>query len=222
MEAHSGHYRPSPGNFQALIQLLTQSGADLTMAKVMLVSEDQLDESNNTESDDKIKACQGSTPSCNCGEEGAFKSLITNKCAKEGMAVAVEEKSIWRLDNVPNEGVDCSITTLSFDGNATTDHQLLEMSSPLMNGIEDNNSASEVANHVTNENEVNEASEVMYPMMNGNEHDKVPEVIFETMGVCKSERISPDKGAVQTLHTPGYTRISSLARFSPGRCSRFL
>jgi hypothetical protein len=34
MEAHSGHYRPSPGNFQALIQLLTQSGADLTMAKV--------------------------------------------------------------------------------------------------------------------------------------------------------------------------------------------
>jgi hypothetical protein len=239
MEAHSGHYRPSPGNFQALIQLLTQSGADLTMAKVMLVSEDQLDESNNTESDDKIKACQGSTPSCNCGEEGAFKSLITNKCAKEGMAVAVEEKSIWRLDNVPNEGVDCSITTLSFDGNATTDHQLLEMSSPLMNGIEDNNSAlevtstemngigdnnsaSEVANPVTNENEVNEASEVMYPMMNGNEHDKVPEVIFETRGVCKSERISPDKGAVQTLHTPGYTRISSLARFSPGRCSRFL
>jgi hypothetical protein len=34
MEAHSGHYRPSPGNFQALIQLLTQSGADLTMTKV--------------------------------------------------------------------------------------------------------------------------------------------------------------------------------------------
>jgi hypothetical protein len=34
MEAHSGHYRPSPGNFQALIQSLTQSGADLTMAKV--------------------------------------------------------------------------------------------------------------------------------------------------------------------------------------------
>jgi hypothetical protein len=206
----------------------------------MLVSEDQLEETNKTESDDRVKACQGSTPSCNCGEEGAFKSLITNACAEEGMAVAVvEEKSIWRLDNVPNEGVDCSTTTLSIDGNATTDHQLLEMSSPLMNGIEDNNSASEVtstvmkgigdnnsapevANPVTNENEDNEASEVMYPMMNGNEDDKAPEVIFETMGVCKAEWISPDKGAVQTLHTPGISRISSLTRFSPGQFSRFL
>jgi hypothetical protein len=205
----------------------------------MLVSEDQLDESNKTESDDRIKACQGSTPSCNCGEEVAFKSLITNTCTEEGMAVAVEEKSNWRLDNVPNEGVDCSTTPLSFDGNAITDHQLLEMSSPLMNGIEDNNSASEVtstvmngigdnnsapevANPVTNENEDNEASEVMYPMMIENEDDKALEVIFETMGVCKAERISPDKGAVQTLHKPGYSRISSLTRFSPGQCSRFL
>ncbi|KAH8948712.1 hypothetical protein BDL97_11G107400 [Sphagnum fallax] len=239
MEAHSGHYRPSPGNFQALIQLLMQSGADLTMAKVMLVSEDQLDESNKTESDDRIKACQGSTPSRNCGEEGAFKSLITNACAEEAMAVVVEEKSIWRLDNVLNEGVDCSITTLLIDGNATTDHQLLEISSPLMNGIEDNNSASEVtstimngigdnnsapevANPVTNENEDNEASEVTYPLMNGNEDDKAPKVLFETMGVCKAEQISPDKEAVQTLCTPGYSRISSLTRFSPGQCSRFL
>lgn len=34
MEAHSGHYLPTPENFQALISTLTNSGADLTIAKV--------------------------------------------------------------------------------------------------------------------------------------------------------------------------------------------
>jgi hypothetical protein len=230
---------PYTGFFFALCETLNSYGQNDQLCQVMLVSEDQLDESNKTESDDRIKACQGSTPSRNCGEEGAFKSLITNACAEEAVAVVVEEKSIWRLDNVLNEGVDCSITTLLIDGNATTDHQLLEISSPLMNGIEDNNSASEVtstimngigdnnsapevANPVTNENEDNEASEVTYPLMNGNEDDKAPKVLFETMGVCKAEQISPDKEAVQTLCTPGYSRISSLTRFSPGQCSRFL
>jgi hypothetical protein len=34
MEAHSGHYRPSPENFETLVKILVESGADLTMAKV--------------------------------------------------------------------------------------------------------------------------------------------------------------------------------------------
>ena len=36
MEAHSGHYLPTPENFQALISTLTNNGADLTIAKVFL------------------------------------------------------------------------------------------------------------------------------------------------------------------------------------------
>jgi hypothetical protein len=34
MEAHSGHYQPSPENFETLVKILVESGADLTMAKV--------------------------------------------------------------------------------------------------------------------------------------------------------------------------------------------
>jgi hypothetical protein len=34
MEAHSGHYLPTPENFRALIETLTSNGADLTVAKV--------------------------------------------------------------------------------------------------------------------------------------------------------------------------------------------
>lgn len=34
MEAHSGHYRPSPENFEALVRILIESGADLSFAKV--------------------------------------------------------------------------------------------------------------------------------------------------------------------------------------------
>ncbi len=142
---------------------------------MLLVSEDQLDESNETESDDRIKACQDN-----------------------------EEMSSPLMNGIE-------------DNNSAS-----EVTSIVMNGIGDNNSAPEVANPVTNENEDNEASEVMYPMINGTEDDKVPEVFFETMGVCKAERISPDKGEVQTLHTPGYSRISSLTKFSRGQCSRFL
>jgi hypothetical protein len=37
MEAHSGHYRPSPENFEALVQRLVRSGADLHLAKVTFV-----------------------------------------------------------------------------------------------------------------------------------------------------------------------------------------
>jgi hypothetical protein len=141
----------------------------------MLVSEDQLDEFNKTESDDRIKACQDN-----------------------------EEMSSPLMNGIEDNNIASEVT------------------STVMNGIGDNNSAPEVANPVTNENEDNEASVVMYPMINGNEDDKVPEVFFETMGVCKAERISPDKGEVQTIHTPGYSRISSLTKFSRGQCSRFL
>lgn len=42
MEAHSGHYLPTPENFRALIKALTSSGADLTVAKVYLESEDEV------------------------------------------------------------------------------------------------------------------------------------------------------------------------------------
>lgn len=34
MEAHSGHYRPTPENFDQLVSILTSSGADLTLARV--------------------------------------------------------------------------------------------------------------------------------------------------------------------------------------------
>lgn len=34
MEAHSGHYRPSPENFELLIRMLIERGADLSLAKV--------------------------------------------------------------------------------------------------------------------------------------------------------------------------------------------
>lgn len=34
MEAHSGHYLPTPENFRALISTLTNNGADLTVAEV--------------------------------------------------------------------------------------------------------------------------------------------------------------------------------------------
>jgi len=40
MEAHSGHYRPSPENFELLIRMLIERGADLSLAKVHLVSDD--------------------------------------------------------------------------------------------------------------------------------------------------------------------------------------
>ncbi|KAG0592111.1 hypothetical protein M758_1G195200 [Ceratodon purpureus] len=43
MEAHSGHYRPSPENFEGLVQILIASGADLHLAKVQLVSDDLLE-----------------------------------------------------------------------------------------------------------------------------------------------------------------------------------
>lgn len=39
MEAHSGHYRPSSENFEALVRILIESGADLSLAKVQLVSD---------------------------------------------------------------------------------------------------------------------------------------------------------------------------------------
>lgn len=34
MEAHSGHYRPSPENFEALVGILVNRGTDLHLAKV--------------------------------------------------------------------------------------------------------------------------------------------------------------------------------------------
>jgi hypothetical protein len=42
MEAHSGHYLPTPENFRALISTLTSSRADLTVAKVQLESEEEV------------------------------------------------------------------------------------------------------------------------------------------------------------------------------------
>lgn len=40
MEAHSGHYLPTPDNFRKLISSLTNSGADLTVAKVSVAELD--------------------------------------------------------------------------------------------------------------------------------------------------------------------------------------
>ncbi|BFI33990.1 hypothetical protein AXG93_523s1200 [Marchantia polymorpha subsp. ruderalis] len=50
MEAHSGHYHPTPDNFKELITILTDSGADLTMAKVQYTTEDLLPSSGSANS----------------------------------------------------------------------------------------------------------------------------------------------------------------------------
>ncbi|KAL3689964.1 hypothetical protein R1sor_016273 [Riccia sorocarpa] len=50
MEAHSGHYRPTPENFTHLISILTSSGADLTMARVQYVSDDMLSSQSSSSS----------------------------------------------------------------------------------------------------------------------------------------------------------------------------
>ncbi|KAG0616912.1 hypothetical protein M758_5G150900 [Ceratodon purpureus] len=70
MEAHSGHYLPTPENFRALISTLTNSGADLTIAKVHLESEDEVAK--------RAPGTNGDVAPANSDNEMAFVALLAS------------------------------------------------------------------------------------------------------------------------------------------------
>ncbi|KAG0620830.1 hypothetical protein M758_4G247800 [Ceratodon purpureus] len=81
MEAHSGHYRPSPENFEALVRILIESGADLTFAKVQLVS------------DDLREKKQGKKLA------GEVREAIKELSEEEHVSVKVENQSLVSVDS---------------------------------------------------------------------------------------------------------------------------
>ncbi|KAL2632067.1 hypothetical protein R1flu_016753 [Riccia fluitans] len=87
MEAHSGHYLPTPENFTHLIAILSSSGVDLTMARVQYVSDDMLS-SQTSSSSSKAPSESASHPSTI--EEGILESVDEEVKASEVMAKSVE------------------------------------------------------------------------------------------------------------------------------------
>lgn len=81
MEAHSGHYRPSPENFQSLIRLLIEKGADLSLSKVQLVS------------DDLVGKKQGKKLA------GEVRDVIKDVVKEEHVPVKVEYQSLVSIDS---------------------------------------------------------------------------------------------------------------------------
>lgn len=67
MEAHSGHYLPTPENFRALISTLTNNGADLTVAEVHLESEEEV-----------TKRTLGNEAAVGSDNENAFIALLAS------------------------------------------------------------------------------------------------------------------------------------------------
>ncbi|XP_024389920.1 IQ domain-containing protein IQM2 [Physcomitrium patens] len=96
MEAHSGHYRPSPENFEALVRKLIASGADLSLAKVKLVS------------DDLVEKKEGNKLA------GEVREVIEEVSADEHVSVKVENQSLVSMDSGFNESSEYLVTNLTF------------------------------------------------------------------------------------------------------------
>jgi len=96
MEAHSGHYKPSPENFEALVGILVNRGADLHLAKVQLVSDDLLEKK-------KAKALAQEV-----------REAIEARCEEGQVDVKVEDQMLVSVDS----GIDCHteyvVTSLTF------------------------------------------------------------------------------------------------------------
>ncbi|KAH9554658.1 hypothetical protein CY35_08G075000 [Sphagnum magellanicum] len=91
IEAHSGHYLPKPENFQTLIAALTSSGADLTVAKVELESEEEVN---------KRRGAVGSTANAIVNHEKAFEVLLESA----GFSLNNDKKpNIVNPDSTDNE-----------------------------------------------------------------------------------------------------------------------
>lgn len=88
IEAHSGHYLPKPENFQTLIAALTSSGADLSVAKVEL------------ESEEEVNKRIGSTANAIVNNEKAFEVLLESA----GFSLNNDKKpNIVNPDSTDNE-----------------------------------------------------------------------------------------------------------------------
>lgn len=95
MEAHSGHYLPTPENFQALISTLTNSGADLTIAKVHAESEEEVAK--------RAPGKNGHVALVNNDNEVAFVALL----ASAGFTVSSDANACFSKSTEREDRFDC-------------------------------------------------------------------------------------------------------------------
>lgn len=219
MEAHSGHYRPSPENFEALVQRLVQSGADLHLAKVQLVSDDMIEKKEGKQL------------------AGEVRAGIENAGAEGRVAVKIADQKLVTVDSGPaGRPSEYLVTNMTFSkSNDTTAQNHAAAEDLAAKDAADRVSKEQLSNNEATVPEEPANDQAPLPAAAQEDEHKQPPTLkatvdqkppaLEDLCIAKQEPgalVLPPVGAMSSLNpnrpktpsvptSPGFSRIASLA-----------